>query len=190
MMQVIEWQTFLDNGLFLQEKKTSMTVGIFDGVHRGHKKLIECIVSHNSHNMAPVVITFRQNHKTEENTSIQTFKQRLVMFENLGIQITIVIDFTEEFKRMSGIEFLKLLAKNGNIGFFAVGSDFKCGHGLDTDAAAIFDFFKSFNIPAEIVQEVYHGSLPISSSRIRKAIATGDILLAEEMLGRSTTALE
>jgi len=183
-MQVIDWARFLESGLPLGEKLSSMTVGVFDGVHRGHRLLIERVVSHNA-DYAPVVITFRQNHKTEETGSLQTFHQKIEVLESLGVKITLAINFTEAFKRMSGIEFLEILLKHGNIGFFAVGSSFRCGFQLDTDAAAIQNFFADRGIPAEIIPEVMEDGLPISSSRIRSAIAGGDLSLAEKMLGRS-----
>ena len=184
LMLVIEWPRFLEKGLPQEsEKLFSVTIGVFDGVHRGHKALIERVVSHNNH--VPVVVTFRQNHKTGESAEdIQTFQQKIAMFESLGIQITLAIDFNESFRRMSGIEFLELLSQRGKIGFLAVGSNFRCGYGLDTDAATIKKFFASRNVPVEIVPEVLEDGLPISSSRIRSAIASGDFSLAEKMLGR------
>jgi len=183
-MQVVDWAQFLESGLQQEEKLSSMTVGVFDGVHLGHQRLIERVVSHNADYM-PVVITFRQNHKTEETGSLQTFQQKIEVLERLGVKITLVIDFTETFKRMKGIEFLEILLKHGSIGFFAVGSSFRCGHQLDTDAAAIQNFFAARGITAEIVPEVMEDDAPISSSRIRSAIACGDLSLAEKMLGRS-----
>jgi riboflavin kinase/FMN adenylyltransferase len=172
-MLVIDWPHFLKNGLQTGENLSSMTVGVFDGVHRGHQRLIKRVVSHNA-GYVPVVITFRQNHKTEETGSLQTFQQKIEVLEQLGVKIILAIDFTDAFRRMAGIEFLDILLKHGNIGFFAVGSDFRCGYRLDTDAAAIQKFFASRNIPVEIVPEVMEDGLPISSSRIRSAIADGN----------------
>jgi len=180
-MQIIEWRQFLEKGLVSNGKPSSMTIGVFDGVHRGHQELLKRIVS--LADKIPVVITFKDNHKIESG-HILNFKQKLDIFESLGIQITIVIDFTKEVKQMSGIEFLEILIKRGNVGFFAVGSDFRCGHQQDTDAEAIQKFFAGHNIPAEIVPKVTEGSEPISSSRIRAAIRAGDIDLAQKMLGR------
>jgi riboflavin kinase/FMN adenylyltransferase len=186
-MLVINWQQFIEKGFSLEGKKTSMTVGVFDGVHRGHQVLIERVVSFNA-DYVPVVITFQITNNREQR-NIQSFQERLSRFESLGIKITIVIDFTEEFRQMPGINFLEILLKYGNIGFFAVGNNFRCGYRLDTDAAAIQNFFASRNISVEIVPEVCHpadglkGSQPVSSSRIRAAIAAGDITLAQAMLG-------
>jgi len=203
-MLTIEWPQFLENGLPLEHKqKSSMTVGVFDGVHRGHQALIKRIVSHNAdcsdaysgvccntpEKKTPVVVTFRENHKTEEGTgNIQSFGQKAAMLDTLGVEILLAIDFTESFRRMSGIEFLEILLLHGNIGFFAVGSEFRCGYQQDTNAQAIKDFFVSRKIPVEIVPEVMEDSLPISSSRIRRAIVDGDISLAEKMLGRPFTS--
>ena len=188
-MLLIEWEKFREYGFDTDEKLfTSMTVGIFDGMHLGHQALIEKIVSHNKE-FIPAVITFRQNHKiTNEQKDILTFQQRLETFEKSGIKITVVIDFNEEFRQMSGEKFLEILLKNGNAGYFAVGSGFRCGYRLDTDAVTIQRFFTLHNIPAEIIPEICYPVemeeyIPISSSRIRSAIASGNILQAEAMLG-------
>jgi riboflavin kinase/FMN adenylyltransferase len=206
-MIVIDWAAFLKSGLPLDQKLSSITVGIFDGVHRGHQALIKRIVSYNT-DYVPVVVTFKQNHKINtvkkfsENTSrgdaetqrrreelgigdIISFEQKTKILEDMGVGILLVIDFTESFRQMSGIEFLEIILKHGNVGFMAIGSQFRCGCNLDTDAAAILKFFTSHSIPLEIVPEVMEGSLPISSSRIRSCIANGDLELAEKMLNRS-----
>ena len=182
-MQVIDWIDFYEKGL-PSIKKTAMTIGIFDGVHRGHQSLIRRIVSYNVTH-TPVIITFRENHKsTEAAGNIQTFKQKLEIFEQLGVKITIVIDFTESFKKMRGLEFLEILSGRANIGFFTVGKSFRCGYQLDTDAAAIAEYFASRGVQAEIAEEVTEGGAPVSSSRIRAAIADGNLKLAKKMLGR------
>ena len=199
-MLVIEWQQFLRNGLQLKKpacstklasklafSKLSVTVGVFDGVHRGHQELISNVVSYNA-DYVPVIVTFRtinneQLTMNKDRYDILSFQQRLALFEKLGIRIVVVIDFTDEFKQMSGIDFLQNLLNNGNVGYFAVGSGFKCGYQSDTDAEAVKKFFTSHGVAAEIVPHVMEGNLPISSSRIRKVIAEGNMELAQSMLG-------
>jgi riboflavin kinase/FMN adenylyltransferase len=187
-----------------------MTVGVFDGVHMGHRALIERVVSHNA-DYLPVVVTFRENHKTANTVKhlseeihaeaqrrggrkeeglgvvdILSFEQRTEILAGLGVQVLLVVDFTESFRRMSGKEFLEIVAERGNIGFFAVGCNFRCGYGLDTGAREISDFFAARKVPVEIESEVMEGGLPVSSSRIRACLADGDIQQAEAMLGRSS----
>jgi len=183
-MTEIDWTAFLENGLPLERRKSSVTVGVFDGVHRGHQALIANIVSYNAE-YVPVVITFREPKITD---SIQSFRQKAEMLESLGVKILVVIDFTESFRQMTGVEFLEILLKHGNIGFFTVGSNFRCGYRLDTGAKEIRTFFNSHNIPVLILLEVMEDSLPISSSRIRSAVNSGDFRLAEVMLGRPLQA--
>ena len=77
-MKIIEWEDFIKNGLPLDGKFTSMTVGIFDGVHRGHQALIQRIVSFNE-SYIPVVVTFKT-----ENSEIQSFEKRLTAFSETG----------------------------------------------------------------------------------------------------------
>ncbi|MCL2277314.1 MAG: FAD synthetase family protein [Treponema sp.] len=189
-MKILTWKKFIKDGIQSKERKTSMTVGVFDGVHLGHQALIKKVVSHNA-DYLPVVITFRKNHKMGmKNTGvneIQSFEERLNLFGELGIKETIVIDFTDKFKQMPGNDFLETLSEKGNIGFFAVGGNFRCGYKLDTDAKKIEAFFVSRQVPAVIIPEVMEGMFPVSSSRIRAAITDGDTKLAEKMLGRKYT---
>jgi len=186
-MQVIDWRRFIKNGLPQKGKFSSMTVGVFDGVHLGHQALLKKVVGYNP-DFIPVAVTFRRNHKTAENEqekNIQSFQERLDIFEALKIQVTIVIDFSQSFRKMPGTDFLDILIKHGCVGFFAAGSKFRCGYKLDTSAEEIRSYFTFRGIPVEIVPETMEGSQPISSSRIRAAISSGDIELAQVMLGHS-----
>ena len=184
---IIEWAQFLENGLPIRQKKASVTVGVFDGVHRGHRSLIERVVSHDDYVSVAFCVS-RDDKKMgnggQETGNIQTLQEKTQMLLGLGLNILVLINFDESFRHIPGNDFLEILLKHMDIGFFAVGSDFRCGYNLDTDAAAIHDFFSARRIPVEIVPEVMEGGLPISSSRIRAALAAGDFSAAGAMLGR------
>jgi riboflavin kinase/FMN adenylyltransferase len=177
-MRIIEWPQFLKNGLDTEKKLSSVTIGIFDGVHLGHRALIDRIVSHDA-NYIPVVITFRGGIQNP----IQTFDQKIEMLDKLGVQIALVIDFTDKFKRIKGPEFLQILLERASLGFLAVGSNFHCGYQKDTDAKAIQSFFAAHAVPVEIVPNFLYRSQPVSSSRIRTALADGNVSEAQAMLG-------
>jgi riboflavin kinase/FMN adenylyltransferase len=191
-MRIIEWSQFLKDGLPLEGKRASMTIGVFDGIHRGHRVLIDRIVRHDDFSV-PVIITFRQNHKKANKGQgykgdLSSFRQKSALIEGLGVALILLIDFSESFRRLSGLEFIRLLEEHGNMGFFAVGSNFRCGYQLDTDARAIQRINALQGIPTDIVEVLMEGSSPISSSRIRSAIAGGDLREAAAMLGYNYTA--
>ena len=192
-MQVIEWPQFLEETSPLKGKPFAVTVGIFDGVHRGHKALIEAIVSQKER-AVPVVITFRQGRYKKAigggkdyPGDILSFRQKIAIFESLGITLTIVVEFSESFRRMRGTEFLRILSEHGNMIFMAVGSNFRCGYRLDTDALAIQEFNSRLNIQTRIMQPFTEDGKPISSSQIRDAITCGRLREAATMLGRPFT---
>jgi len=199
-MQIIEWPRFLEETLPLKGNPSAVTIGVFDGVHRGHRALIDQVVAQGKCADAavdtatvPVVMTFIQSHHKRARSDrkypgdIVSFRQKMAIFESLGVSITIVIEFTESFRRMSGLEFLRILHEHGNMSYMAVGGDFRCGYHLDTDAPAIQAFNARRNIPTCIVQPLTEGGQPISSSQIRAAICRGELGEAAAMLARPFT---
>jgi len=191
-MQVIEWTQFLEENSPLKGNPFAVTVGIFDGVHRGHKALIEAVVSQKER-AVPVVITFRQGrHKKalsgkDYPGDILSFRQKMAIFESMGVALTIVVEFSESFRKISGTDFLRILVEHGNMVFMAVGSNFRCGYRLDTDVHAIQEFNAQRNIQTRIVPPLTEDGKPISSSQIRSAIIHGKLPEATAMLGRPFT---
>jgi riboflavin kinase/FMN adenylyltransferase len=186
-MRIIEWPHFLEETSPFSGSETAITIGVFDGVHRGHKALIERVVAFKA--ATPVVVTFRHNGHKKSRTGreyageISSFRQKMAAFESLGIAAVIVIEFSETFRRMSGPEFLRILQDHGKMSFLAVGSNFHCGYQLDTDAQRLLELNAQRNIPTDIVQVLTEDSITISSSQIRAAINRGDMKTAAAMLG-------
>jgi riboflavin kinase/FMN adenylyltransferase len=182
-MYVLEWEAFLAKGLPAGNSSAAITVGVFDGVHRGHTALIDRILRQDA---LPVVITFTLKHRSKSTYpgDITSFRQKAAIFESMGVAATIVADLSDSFRRMSGAEFFRLLRERGNMGFLAVGSNFRCGHHLDTDAAMIRQLNAAEGIPSDIVATLSHNGAPISSSRIRETILQGRLQDAAAMLGR------
>ena len=192
-MKIIEWSQFLKEALPIEKKTSAITIGVFDGVHRGHRTLIERIVAHNSSSI-PVVITFRQSNfkkkhpdKQDETGDITSFRQKTAIFAELGVALTVVVDFSQSFSRLRGTDFLRLLLDQGKMSFLVVGSNFRCGYEMDTDAAAIQNFSSSCNLSVDIVQPIKEGERTINSSLIRTAIAQGMLKDAAAMLARPYT---
>jgi riboflavin kinase/FMN adenylyltransferase len=180
-VQVLEWQEFI------VPVPSAMTIGVFDGIHLGHQALLAKI---RRPPLVPVVITFKESPKkalrpeTYEG-DILTLSQKLTIFESLGVACTVLIDFSENFSKLNGREFISLLQKRGNPAYLVIVSNFRCGFRLDTDAALIKKINDERGIETELLAPVSIGQEPVSSSRIRAAIASGRISEAAALLGRN-----
>jgi riboflavin kinase/FMN adenylyltransferase len=166
-----------------------MTVGVFDGIHRGHRALIDAICRRGQDH-TPTVVSFRRSPKEllrprEWQGDILSLGRRLAIFEDLGVGAVILIDFSVDFSRLGGNEFIVLLRRWGNLGYMALGGHFRCGYDLDTGAAEIKAVNESVGVPTEVLAPVRDDAGPVSSSRIRQAIIRGDIPHAEALLGRN-----
>jgi riboflavin kinase/FMN adenylyltransferase len=207
-VRILEWPDFIA-GAALElagGKKTALTVGVFDGIHRGHQVLLEAVIG-KAPEMVPLVITFRKNpkeffKKEGWEGDILSLDQKLAIFEGEGLPALALIDFSENFSKMPGKVFLEILRMWGNPGYIAVGSNFHCGYRMDTGAEDIRAFFRDTDVSVEVFESKVldggsglHGGpvlsgrpglppRPISSSRIREAIRAGELREAGELLGR------
>ncbi|MDR3325453.1 MAG: FAD synthetase family protein [Spirochaetaceae bacterium] len=186
-MQVIDWEEFVRRG-WGGERKSAATIGVFDGIHRGHRALVGKITGR-----APalsLVVSFKRNprrflHPDRETLDIMGLDEKIGIFEGLGVDALVLIDFSLDFRRMDGVDFIKALARNAGMAYLAIGRDFRCGCGGSLDAGLIKGLCETLGVECEIVQPVMDGGLPVSSSRIRAALAAGDRATAERLLGRS-----
>jgi len=199
-LRVIEWQSLLEDSTpeFSYMKSTqegsAMTIGVFDGVHLGHQALIEKIVRRG---LNPTVVTFRENPKKllcgiegsgasgTYKGDLYSLKQKMEVFESLGVKFLVLIDFSEEFSKLKGREFLDILGNKGNMAFLAIGNDFRCGFAKDTDADLARKVNEERGIPTELIPPVYVNNGSVSSSFIRSAVFAGNLRLASELLGRN-----
>jgi riboflavin kinase/FMN adenylyltransferase len=190
-LRVIDWETFRDSpgATALEDKPLALSVGVFDGVHRGHQRLITTILEYaGEHGGLGGVITFRQNprrvlHPQNYPGDIYTLPQKLRTLEELGVEFAVLIDFSGEFSRISGKAFTVLLRKK-RIAYLALGANFRCGYRLDTSARLMREMMSEAGTCTELVPQLRAGGVPVSSSRIREAIRNGDISGVAELLGR------
>jgi FAD synthase len=109
--------------------------------------------------------------------------QKLRIFETFGVQFTVLIDFSEKFSTINGRDFIDLLLDKP-VKLIAVGWNFRCGYKLDTGAEEIRSLAEARGVEAWIAPPVMDGGEPVSSSRIRRALAGGRRAEAERLLGR------
>lgn len=172
-------------------KSPVVTIGNFDGVHLGHKKIFERLLKEAALSSSDhIVLTFKQHPKSvlfpEKNFKyIYTIDERTNELRNLGIKNTIMIDFTKYISELSPLDFVNdILVKCLKISALVMGYDHsfgKSGKGtidhLKKYADSNFDLF-------QISPCIYKGS-PVSSTRIRNYLNEGDVFSAAKLLGRS-----
>ncbi len=172
-------------------RSTVLTLGVFDGLHLGHQKIIQKVVSRaKAVGAVPTVITFDPHPRAvlyPENAPplLQTLDQRLSNFEVLGIEQAIVIRFNQEFASQDAEVFLRdivherLQAKEVFLGRgFAFGKNRGGNIELLKKISAELEFY------ADEVPEITVRGQRISSSKIRELLAVGKINFARRMLGR------
>jgi riboflavin kinase/FMN adenylyltransferase len=185
-MRILSWEDFLANaGL---ERPLAATVGVFDGLHEGHRRLISKVFEHREGRLA-TVFTFRENPKrvlrpASFHGSLSSLGQKLEGLEALGLELCVLIDFSGNFSKLAGREFLALLQDRGRLEYMAIGSNFSCGYKLDTDARDIAAFYEARGLFAEVLEPVQWEGHAVSSSRVRIAIMDGRLDDAATMLGR------
>ncbi|MDR2701004.1 MAG: FAD synthetase family protein [Spirochaetaceae bacterium] len=176
-------------------KKTALSVGVFDGLHRGHQALIAKITA-KAPELLPAVVTFRQNPKVlvrgktvpggeAEAVEIIGFEEKMALLDNLGVALCVIIDFSEQFSRIDGRAFFEALNRNLHPAYVALGANFHCGYRRDTDAQGFKALAEGSGVEAELVAPVLEGGLPVSSSRIRSALEAGRTGEAALLLGRA-----
>jgi riboflavin kinase/FMN adenylyltransferase len=167
-----------------------VTVGVFDGMHRGHRHLIEHLAA-----MAQrlggesVVVTFETHPRAviagAAPRSILSLPHRLLLLERLGVQTAIILPFDDAMRRRGYDEFTRDILVEG-IGMVGLlfGYNGKIGHGGEGSAARLEPLGDELGFVVEEAPPIALHGVPISSSRIRDAIESGDLKAADEMLGR------
>jgi riboflavin kinase/FMN adenylyltransferase len=184
-MRILAWNEVRESRQ--GEPPLAAAVGVFDGLHLGHMRLMREVLDRDG--CARGAVTFRENPKKVLRPSsfhgdIFTLDQKLATLSELGLDLCVLIDFSGDFSKLAGKDFLSLLRDRFNLRFLAVGANFRCGHRLDTDAAGIQDFFSGIGVETRILEPICAGGRPVSSSRIRTAIRDGRLEEARALLGR------
>jgi riboflavin kinase / FMN adenylyltransferase len=170
---------------------TVLTLGVFDGLHLGHQRIMQTVVeSANATGAVPTVITFDPHpravlHPKNAPPLLQTLDQRLANFEVLGIKQTIVIRFDKEFADTDAETFLRdIVHERLQAREVFLGKGFFFGKNRGGNIELLREMSKKLGFFADEVAEVRLRGQRISSSKIRQLLADGRVNLARRMLGR------
>ena len=163
------------------KKETVVTIGKFDGVHKGHQKLLKYTVNYaKKNNLISIAILIKKR-----NVSIYNIEENTNFIKELGIDYIIVIDFLPEFYTMEAKEFFNKLIEYYNMKRIVIGEDFAFGK----DRFGDIDFLKRYalekGINVNIVNFLNHCGDRVSSSKIRDCLSNGEVESVSNMLGRN-----
>lgn len=179
---------------FSSKIKTTVTVGTFDGVHLGHQKIISKLVeTAKANGSAPTLLTFDPHPRkvVQPNSSvdlIQTLEERAETLAHLGLKHMVVHPFTKAFSQLSAAEYVKgFLVDMLNIDQIIIGYNHRFGKNRTASVEDLKRFgeiydFKVMQISAEEID-----TISISSTKIRAALAEGDVVTAHTFLGHPFT---
>jgi riboflavin kinase / FMN adenylyltransferase len=167
-----------------------VTIGVFDGVHRGHQALISQVVARaRVLGGESVVLTFHPHPRAVLRPEVPTYSltslnDRLRLIADMGVDTIATIEFTRDLSQLSAEEFLDLLQKHVNLRELWVGEDFALGHHRAGTVARLSELGLERNFIVHPVAAIDAEGDRISSSRTRELIAAGDVEEAARLLGR------
>jgi riboflavin kinase / FMN adenylyltransferase len=175
-----------------EERPTVVTVGMFDGVHRGHRLLFERVFEEAKRlDARSAVVTFDPHpldvlRPDRAPCMLTTLEQRLGLFEEAGFDIALVLPFNHQLAGLSPEEFAReALVEELHTRKIMVGRDFRFGHDRAGDVGTLAEIGKSDGFEAEAIELLGDDKDKISSTEVRALIASGEVEQAAELLGRS-----
>jgi riboflavin kinase/FMN adenylyltransferase len=167
------------------------TIGVFDGVHRGHQQIIERANAVAAERSLPTVMITFTPHPSEvvrpgsHPPLLTTNTRKAELAEQLGVDVVVFVPFTPEFSHLSPEEFVhEALVADLHASAVVVGENFRFGHKAAGDVGTLSELGLRFGFDAEGVPLLADGHRPISSTYIRSCVDAGDLHAATEALGR------
>jgi len=167
-----------------------LTIGVFDGVHLGHRHLISNLVElAHKQNLLSGVITFRQHPRellSPHNILpyLTTIIEREQLLKKEGIDTVVVLPFDRDLSRLSARDFVSLLKKHLRMRGLVIGPDFALGKNREGNVTALSSLGKEMDFTVTIVPPKIINGETVSSTIIRNALAEGDIDKVTRLLGR------
>lgn len=181
---------------FRNRKKIFLAIGIFDGVHKGHKKVLsKMIAKARKEKIESAVLTFTPHpyavlHPDKKPPMLLSLEHRLKLLSESGADHVYVINFTKNFAVMSAVEFIKKYLMGAlNVSEIFVGKNFRIGHGRLTGIDNFARMCGKYGIRVNVIDDEKIDGKRISSTRIRKKVISGKLREACKLLGRKFSVL-
>lgn len=172
-------------------ENTVVTIGNFDGIHKGHIKLIkEAVKEAKTKNYKSVVFTFK-NHpmryfRADSIKHIITNEEKVKIFKDLGVDIVFMIPFDEYMTKISATDFVKtILHEKLKCKMVIVGHDFTFARNKEGNASLLESLGKKYNMKVKVIEPIKIKGRRVSSSYIRNLINDGNVSEIKDFLGRN-----
>jgi len=167
-----------------------LTIGVFDGVHRGHQQIISKLTADAHANQTNAVVLTFDPHPAlvlgrGEVKSLTMPDERAELFRSFGVDVVITHPFDSSIANLSARKFMARLKEHLGVSHLLIGYDFALGKGREGDATRLAELGKDLNYTVEVIDAVSDESGVISSTEIRKLISVGDVSDAAKLLGRN-----
>lgn len=178
--------------IFQYDKKhaTAITIGTFDGVHIGHQKILERLITNaKTSDLKSTVVTFFPHPRMvlQKDAGIKllnTIDEKTLILEKLGLDNLIIHPFTKDFSRLSATEFVRdLLVNQLKTKKIIIGYDHRFGRNRNANITDLISFGSAFDFSVEEISAQEIDDVSVSSTKIRNALAQGDIQTANKYLG-------
>ena len=175
---------------YSEKTPLALSIGMFDGVHRGHQTIIRNLntVARNK-NLESAILTFWPHPRTvfspdDDLKLLNTIEEKTYLLEKNGVQHLFLKEFDEEFRNLTGEEFIEqILVKKLNVKHLIIGHDHTFGKNKSGDFNLLQNRSAEFGFEVEQVEVVNFHDKHISSTQIRNALMDGNVKEANEMLG-------
>jgi riboflavin kinase/FMN adenylyltransferase len=172
-----------------EQRPVALTIGNFDGVHRGHRRLLDALL-HNARDCGgeSVVLTFEPHPRCVLDPDncpqqITTLDEKRDLLAAAGVDRLVVLEFTRTLSRWSAEHFCEQLLASFELSRLVVGHDFALGHKRQGDIAFLRDFGAGHGFEVITVGALEERGEVISSSRVRSALLSGELERANRYLG-------
>lgn len=166
---------------------TAVTVGKFDGIHKGHSLLTSDIISQKENGLSSCMVTFvnspRKELKKDEMPSLITNSEREYMLETDGLDYLVECPFDKRLMKTDASKFIEILVKNLNMKYMTVGSDFHFGYKGAGDVSLLKKLSLQYSFKLNVIEKIKKDDRDISSTFIREELVKGNIDIVNEMLG-------
>lgn len=175
---------------FSTDEKTFVTIGTFDGVHFGHQKILEKLVSEAKEaGKKAVLLTFFPHprmvlQKDATIELINTIDERAKLLKKTGLDYLIIHPFSKEFSKTTALEFVKdILVDTFNISKLIIGYDHHFGKNREGNIEQLTEYSHKYNFTVEEIPAQDIDDVSVSSTKVRRALAAGNLKTANNYLG-------